>query len=66
MACYELSPPCGIYFKCVCDCCKVRPYFEVADWFAAALAELTPVVLADIFKWLVFVSRGFLAAMDIA
>jgi hypothetical protein len=38
----------------------------VADWFAAALTELTPVVLADIFNWLVFVSRGFLAAIDIA
>lgn len=33
---------------------------------AATLAELTPVVFADIFNWLVLVSKGFLAASEIA
>lgn len=65
IACYELIPPLGTYFKCDCDCCKVKPYLDVADWLATAFAELTPVVLADIFSWLVFVSNGFLAAIEI-
>ena len=65
IACYEFIPPLGTYFKCGCDCCKVKPYLDVADWLATALAVLTPVVFADIFNWLVFVSNGFLAAIEI-